>query len=80
MSYDNVPQVRNRDYHRGYGHARDRIKMLGVFRLAGRSIGCDWRLAAAELIHWSAARTIRAAARRCETGHRRRRWHAERKQ
>lgn len=70
----------NRDYHRGYGHAPDRIQMLGVARLVGRSVRCHGRFAAAELIHWSIARTIRAAARHCGTGHRGCRRHAERKQ
>jgi hypothetical protein len=54
--------------------------MLGVLRLVGRSIWHARRFAATELIHWSVARTIRAAARRGGTGHRRRRTHAERKQ
>jgi len=77
---NDAPQVRNRNYHRRYGHTLDRIEMLGVLRLAGRSVRCHWRLAAAELIHRSAPRTVCAAACRSGTGHRRRCTHAERKQ
>jgi hypothetical protein len=43
MSDHVMSQVRNRDYHRGYGHTRDRIEMLSVLRLAGRSVRCHWR-------------------------------------
>ena len=64
----------------GCGHTPDRIEMLRVSRLAGRSIRRHRRLAAAQLIHRRARRTIRAAARRCRTRHRRRNIHAERKQ
>ena len=80
MNDDDVPQVRNRKYHGRYGHTRDRIETLRVLRWAGRFIRCHWRFAAAELIHRSAPRTVRAAARGCETDHRRRRTRAERKQ
>ena len=80
MSDHVMSQVRNRDYRRGYGHTRDRIEMLSVLRLAGRSVRCHWRFTAAELINWSAPRTVRAAARPCGTSHRRWRTHAERKQ
>jgi len=80
MSDHVISQVRNRDYHCGYGHTRDRIEMLGVLRLAGRSVCCHWRFAAVELIRWSAPRTVHAAASSCGTSHRRWRTHAERKQ
>jgi hypothetical protein len=72
--------VRDSNYRRGYDvHTPDRIEMLRVLRLVGRSIWRHWRFAATELIHRSVARAIGAAARRCGTRHRRRHAHAERK-
>ena len=80
MSDHVISQVRGRDYQCGYRHTRDRIEMLRVLRLVGRSIWNGRRFAAAELIHRSVPRTVCAAARRRGTGHPGRRTHAERKQ
>ncbi len=78
-SDDSILQVRNCDYHPGYRHRRDRIKMMCILRLADGSVRRDGSLAAAHLIH-CARRTIRAATICRGTSHHRRNIDAERKE
>jgi hypothetical protein len=79
-SDDDVSQVRNRECRRSQVHTPDRIEMLCGSRLIECSIGCHRCFAATQLIHGGALWTIRAAARRRGTRHRRRRTQAYRKQ
>lgn len=67
MIDDGVPQVRNRNRHRGYRRTPDGVEMLRISRLIGCSIRRHRRCATVRLIHWSALGTIRTTARRCGT-------------
>jgi hypothetical protein len=78
-SDDSILQVRNRDYHPGYRHRRDRIEMMRILRLADGSFRRHGSLAAAHLTDRCARRTIRAATLRGGTSHHRRNTKADRK-
>jgi hypothetical protein len=78
-SDDSILQVRNRDYHPGYRHRRDRIEMKRILRLADGSVRRHRNLAAAHLTDRCDRRTIRAATLCGGTSHHRRNAKAERK-